>query len=171
METERRIASAPVRSATETSNRLLELAGAWGGSEKVGDLSRAALVLRALILDRILRKYPLVVEYGPHTLQLFCDYEDEALEISAEDEELPSRLPHPVGDDVSWTMIVPCPDGLRTWATAQAKPISGWFIVAGPDGTAPRARRSPSATQTEKSSTVEIDTAALQRLIDQKGQR
>ncbi len=171
METERKIASAPVRSVTETGNRLLELAGTWGGSEKIGDLSAAAPILRALIVDRILQRSPLIVEYGSHTLRLFCEYEDEALDISAEDEDLPSHVPHPSGDDVLWEMVAPCPDGLRSWATAQAKPISEWFVVAGPDGTVQRARRLSSATETEKSTTVEIDAAALQRLIDQKGQR
>jgi hypothetical protein len=171
METERRIASAPVRSATETSSRLLEFAGAWGGAEKVGDLTRATPILRALILDRVLQKHPLLVEYGPHTLRLFCSYEDEALDIEPEDEELPSHLPHPVGQDISWTLIVPCPDGLRDWATVQAKPIGGWFIVAGSDGTVPGGRRSPDQVRSEKPPTVEIDTAALQRLIDHTGQR
>lgn len=170
MEIERRIASAPARTVTETSDRLLELVGAWGGSEKIGDLSQTTPVLRALILDQILQRYPLVVEYGSHTLRLFCDYEDEALEIRVEDEELPSRLPHPVGGDVPWMMIVPCPDGLRAWAIVQAKPISEWFVVAGPDGTVQRARRSLDQVRPEKATTVEIDTAALQRLIDQKGQ-
>jgi hypothetical protein len=171
METERRIASVPVRSVTETAKRLLELSGAWGGGEKIGDLSQAATVLRALILDRILQRHPLLVEYGPHTLRLFCDYEDEALEIGAEDEELLSRLPHPAGVDVSWRMIVPCPDGLRAWAIAEAKPIGVWFIVAGPDGRVQSARGQSDGEPAAKGVSVEIDTAALQRLIDQKGQR
>ncbi len=171
MDVERRIASAPVRSVTETSNRLLELAGAWGGREKIGDLSQASPVLRALILDRILQKSPLAVEYGAHTLWISCDYEDEALDIEAENEELPSRLPHPVGDDVVWRMIVPCPDGLRSWAVAQARPIKAWFIIVGPDGEVQRTKRPSVDVRSEKAAVVEIDEAALQRLIDQMDKR
>jgi hypothetical protein len=168
METERTIASAPARSVTETTGRLLEFAGAWGGSEKIGDLSRAAPVLRALILDRVLRKFPVVVEYGSHSLRLFCEYEDEALDITADDEELPSHLPHPAGEDAVWRMIVPCPNGLRAWAIEQTRPMRKWFIVAGPDGRVEAVQRSSDENRNGKVATVEIDTAALQRLIDQK---
>jgi len=173
METERRIASVPVRSVTQTSDRFLEFAAAWGGSERIGDLSPAAPILRALILDRILQRSPVVVEYESHRLRLFCEYEDEALDISPEDEDLPSRLPHPVGGDVSWRMVVPCPDGLVAWATDQAgmAGITGWFVVAGPDGKVQSATRAPSDARAEMGGAVEIDTEALQRLIDQNGRR
>src|SRR5213592_2744534 len=120
MEANRTIASVPIRSVGDTADRLLELAAAWGGSAIIGDLSPAAPILRALVLDRVLRRSPLVVEYGSHYLRLFCEYEDEALDIDGDDEALPSRLPHPVGDDVSWKMTVPCPDGLRAWAAEHA---------------------------------------------------
>jgi hypothetical protein len=168
METSRRIAGAPVRSATETCDRLLEFAGTWGGTEKVGDLSAAKPVLRALILDRILQRHPLVVEYGPHTLQLYCDYEDEALDISGEAEDLLSRLPYPVGDDVAWRIVVPCPDGLLSWAVDQTQAIRTWFIVAGSDGKVHPKEHASAEIGTKKGRTVEIDLAALQRLIDRR---
>lgn len=173
MEVRRTIASTPVRNVDETCERLLELAGEWGGAELIGDLSPAQGVLSGVVLERAPLNMPLIVEYDTHFLKLYCAYETDALAIDEEDESLPSRIPHPAGEDLVWKLHVPCPASLWKWASAQIKAagIGKWCLLEPLENTSTKNEKSCTAQGITDATLVDIEAlrAAMGKSGNQRG--
>jgi len=109
MKVRRDISSIPVRSASETWQRILDLV-TGPGSKDTDQLKRAAGVMGSIITDEHPAKRAIMLEGVGAQLRIYLRYGMKALEEGA---KVDSLTWNPTDGD--WTMHVPCDDENILW--------------------------------------------------------
>lgn len=109
MKVRRDISSIPVRSASETWQRILDLV-TGPGSKDTDQLKRAAGVMGSIITDEHPAKRAIMLEGVGAQLRIYLRYGMKALEEGA---KVDSLMWNPTDGD--WTMHVPCDDENIAW--------------------------------------------------------
>jgi hypothetical protein len=116
----RKIASIPVRSASQTWLRIVDLVAPAEGDARV-ELLAAAGVAASLVAREAMAASPIVVAGEGPRLRLYCVHGEAAIEGTNVNE---AALPEsPIGAG-SWTVSLPCPEEDLSWIQASLKRIS-----------------------------------------------
>jgi hypothetical protein len=109
MRVRRDISSIPLRSASDTWERIIELV-TGSGSKDVGQLKRASGVMGSIITDEHPGSRAIMLEGAGPQLSIYLRYGMRALEEGA---EVDSLTWNPTDGD--WTMHVPCDEENIEW--------------------------------------------------------
>ena len=112
MRVRRDISSVPLRTASETWDRFVELVSG-AGALHLDELKMAGRVIASIIADEILAEQPLLLEGVGPQLRVYCRYNAEAIQEGADVDALTWT---PTAGD--WTLHVPCDADNLAWVRA-----------------------------------------------------
>jgi hypothetical protein len=117
----RRIASTPVRTASETWERIVSLLAADSTGDSVrSELTKAAGVACASISSEAPKEAPIVVWGGGARVRVYCVFGDDA--ITGEETNEDSLPVSATKDD--WKMSIPCKPEDLTWSQRKLNAVS-----------------------------------------------
>jgi len=116
----RKIASLPVRSASETWHRIVNLI-APTSIEAQTELLAATGVAASLVAREAMTASPIIAAGKGPQLRLYCIHGEEAVEATRVNE---AALPSSPVESEGWTVSLPCPADDLSWVQAALKRIS-----------------------------------------------
>lgn len=119
----RRVAATPVRTASQTWARIVEIIAPDPSSEARQELAKAAGVACASISSEVTKDAPIVIWGEGPRVRLYCVFDEGAITQEGVNEDaLPKSPTH--GD---WKMSIPClPDDVK-WSSANLAAVSNRF--------------------------------------------
>lgn len=116
----RRVASIPVRLASDTWLRLVDLVAPTNTAAR-GELLRVTGIACSLITREAMKDSPIVVAGDGPRARLYCVYGEEAIEGAKVNE---AALPGSPAESSTWTVSLPCPAQDLSWVEASLKQLS-----------------------------------------------
>jgi hypothetical protein len=116
----RRIASTPVRTASQTWTRIIEILAPDPNSAARAELQTASGVARATIASEATREAAIVVWGAGPRVRVFCIFDDDAVTGDNVNEDPLPRSPT-TGD---WRMSIPCLPEDLPWSSKQLASVS-----------------------------------------------
>jgi hypothetical protein len=116
----RKIASIPVRSASATWLRIVDLVAPTNAEART-ELLAVTGVAASLVAREAMTTSPVIVAGKGPQLRLYCVHGEEAVEGTHVNE---AALPASPAESEGWTVSLPCPKGDLSWVQESLKPIS-----------------------------------------------
>jgi hypothetical protein len=120
----RRFASTPVRTGTETWERIVDLISKSGSASRA-ELQGVTGVAASLIADETPKEAPIVVAGNGPRLRVYCIYGEDA--IVGDDCDESSLTWNPIDGD--WRLFLPCPEEDLDWVRDCLRPLSKRIIA------------------------------------------
>lgn len=115
----RRVAATPVRTASQTWARIVEIVAPDPSSAARQALAKAAGVACASISSEVTKDAPIVIWGEGPRVRLYCVFDEEAITQEGVNED---ALPKPIHGE--WRMSIPClPDDVK-WSSANLAAVS-----------------------------------------------
>lgn len=116
----RRVASTPLRTASQTWTRIVEILAPDAGSAARAELQRAAGVACASIASEATRDAAIVVWGGGPRVRVYCIFDDDALTGDNANEDALAKPP----TEGDWKMSIPCLPEDVPWSSKQLAAVS-----------------------------------------------
>lgn len=116
----RRLASIPVRLASDTWLRVIDLVAPMNAAARA-ELLRVTGVACSVIAREAVKDSPIVVAGKGPRVRLYCVYGEEAIEGHNVDE---TALPDSPAESNSWSLSLPCPADDLPWVQSSLKRLS-----------------------------------------------
>lgn len=121
----RRVASLPVRSATDTWDFVVDLIAPTNQGAR-DELQAASGVAASLITREAMKDAPIVVVGSGPRLRVYCVYGQKAIEGTHVHE---ASLPVTPAETNDWLVSLPCPDEDLPWITAALQDCSPRIVA------------------------------------------
>jgi hypothetical protein len=116
----RKVASVPVRLASDTWHRIVDLVAPTNASSRA-ELLRITGVAASLITRESLKNSPFVVIGTGPRIRVYCTYGEDAIEGTNVNE---AALPESPAESDTWNASLPCPADDLAWVQAQLARLS-----------------------------------------------
>jgi hypothetical protein len=127
----RTLASIPVRLASETWLRVVELLAPTNAAAR-DELLRVKGIASSLITREAMKDSPIVVAGDGPRVRLYCVYGEQAIEGASVNE---AALPGSPAESAGWTVSLPCPVDDLAWVRASLEGLSSRITARDMDET------------------------------------
>lgn len=114
----RKVAATPVRLATATWQRIVDLLAASNVAARA-ELASVAGIASSLITEEAMRTSPVIASGSGPQVRVYCIYGEDAIEGTSVNESAINGSPVDANDD--WKVSLPCPPDDLEWVCASLK--------------------------------------------------